>query len=59
MFSNMFHHVSKGFLGFETCTKFTKKKLTLFSFVPKVISIVTTLQNHIVAPSWTAKDFEF
>jgi len=40
--SKVFKHVSRGFLGFETCTKFTKRKLTLFSFVPKVTSIVTT-----------------
>ncbi len=40
--SIVFNHVSKGFLGFETYSKYTKRKLTSFSFVPKVASIVTT-----------------
>jgi hypothetical protein len=41
-FSNKFHHVSRGFLGFETCTTYTNRKLTLLSFVPNVTWIVTT-----------------
>ncbi len=39
--STVFKHVSRGFLGFETCIKFKKRNLTSFSFVPKVASIVT------------------
>ncbi len=40
--STIFKHVSRGFLGFETCIEFVKRKLILFSFIPKVTSIVTT-----------------
>jgi hypothetical protein len=41
--STIFKHVSSCFkriLGFETCIEFAKRKLTLFSFIPKVASIV-------------------
>jgi hypothetical protein len=41
--SNMFQHVLRGFLGFETYIKFTKRKLTLYSFVSKVVMIMTAL----------------
>jgi hypothetical protein len=34
-FAIVFHHVSKGFLGFETCNKFTKIKFTLVSICSK------------------------
>ncbi len=40
------YHSSPCFVGlnyFETCNKFTKRKFTLFSFVPNVTLIATAL----------------